>query len=109
MYSILVAILLPVLAIGVLVFFFISIYMGSYYLQEHLQVCCPRGCPCQRFTISTVTLQDESPNGLYNKIGLPNTHNMIQKWSITNLHGVDLTKLGPPPHVSVYCVCFQCV
>ena len=36
--SVLIGILLPILAIGLLVFFFLSIYIGSSYLQEHLQV-----------------------------------------------------------------------
>ena len=31
-------------------------------------------------------------------IGLPNTRNIIKKWSIANLHGVDITALGPPPN-----------
>ena len=31
-----------------------------------------------------------------NSIGLPGTRNVIQKWSLTHLGGIDLTSLGPP-------------
>lgn len=38
MMSVAIAVLLPIFSVCLLVFFFLSIYMGSYYLQEHLQV-----------------------------------------------------------------------
>ena len=31
-----------------------------------------------------------------NSIGLPGTKNIIQKWSVKHLNGIDLTSLGPP-------------
>ena len=31
-----------------------------------------------------------------NTIGLPGTRNVIQKWSLSHLGGIDLTTLGPP-------------
>ena len=37
---------------------------------------------------------------MLNRIGLPNTRNVIQKWSLEHLRGVDITRLGPPPKVS---------
>eukprot|EP00596_Hydrurales_sp_CCMP1899_P010855 CAMPEP_0119052942 /NCGR_PEP_ID=MMETSP1177-20130426/74079_1 /TAXON_ID=2985 /ORGANISM="Ochromonas sp, Strain CCMP1899" /LENGTH=149 /DNA_ID=CAMNT_0007032691 /DNA_START=227 /DNA_END=676 /DNA_ORIENTATION=+ len=58
---------------GFLFFFFTSIYIGTTYLHEHLQ--------------------DEKWG---NKIGLPGTRNVIQKWSVAYLGGIDLTSLGPP-------------
>ena len=30
------------------------------------------------------------------KIGIPNTRNLVKKWSIDHFNGIDLTKLGPP-------------
>eukprot|EP00598_Pedospumella_elongata_P000633 CAMPEP_0184981354 /NCGR_PEP_ID=MMETSP1098-20130426/11114_1 /TAXON_ID=89044 /ORGANISM="Spumella elongata, Strain CCAP 955/1" /LENGTH=227 /DNA_ID=CAMNT_0027504911 /DNA_START=84 /DNA_END=767 /DNA_ORIENTATION=- len=77
--SVCVAALLPICVLCLFVFFFLSVYMGTMYLQGDIE--------------------EGSPNGILNSIGLPNTRNVIQKWSITNLHGVDLTKLGPPPKV----------
>ena len=29
-------------------------------------------------------------------MGLPNTRNVIQKWSVDHLRGLDITSLGPP-------------
>jgi len=36
--SICIAVLLPIFAVFLLVFFFLSIYVGSTYLQEHVEV-----------------------------------------------------------------------
>jgi hypothetical protein len=43
---------------------------------------------------------DSHHNVFHNTI--PNTRNIIQKWSVTHLHGVDLTSLDPPPLTSRY-------
>jgi hypothetical protein len=60
---------------GVLVFFFSSIYIGTTYLQEHLQ--------------------DEKWGNSLGVRSLPNTRNKLSRWSKENLH-VDLTDLGRP-------------
>jgi hypothetical protein len=63
---------------GVVLFFFASIYLGSSYLQDHLQ--------------------DERYK---NSLGaLPNTRNRITKWSQRNL-GIDLEQFGAPPRARV--------
>lgn len=58
-----------VLPVFLLFLFFMSIYMGSTFLSDHMT----------------------------NDLSIPNTRNIIQKWSVSHLHGVDLTALGPPP------------
>jgi len=72
-------IILPIL---LLFLFFVSIYLGTSYLQSHLQM----------------ETSAESANFVGNiGIGLPNTRNIIKKWSINYLNGIDITALGPPP------------
>lgn len=51
-------------------------------------------CPLPKLTSRQSDLQQQ-PGILHDS--LPNTRNIIQKWSISHLHGVDLTSLGPPP------------
>jgi hypothetical protein len=63
---------------GVVLFFFASIYLGSSYLQDHLQD--------ERYKNSLGTL--------------PNTRNRITKWSQRNL-GIDLEQFGAPPRARV--------
>jgi hypothetical protein len=61
------------------VMFFVTIYTGAQYLQDHIQ-------------------EENEKSFIYRSIGqLPNTRNEIKKWSINHLSGVDITTLGLPP------------
>ena len=85
-----------ILLCGFLGFFFCSIYIGATYLHDHLQVLYDLFIPSNdQFcdAIFATTLQDEKWG---NTIGLPGTRNVIQKWSLSHLGGIDLTTLGPP-------------
>ena len=85
-----------ILLCGFLGFFFCSIYIGATYLHDHLQVLNDLFTPSNdqpRNAIFATILQDEKWG---NTIGLPGTRNVIQKWSLSHLGGIDLTTLGPP-------------
>ena len=85
-----------ILLCGFLGFFFCSIYIGATYLHDHLQVLNDLFIPSNdqlRNAIFATILQDEKWG---NTIGLPGTRNVIQKWSLSHLGGIDLTTLGPP-------------
>ena len=49
-------------------------------------------------SILTLTLTQTEEMDFMSKIGLPNTRNIIRKWSIDHLHGIDLTDLNTSPH-----------
>lgn len=74
-------VIIPTLLIAL---FFVSIYAGTYYLQEQIEAEERQG--------GELALM-----GGMKGVGLPGTRNEIRKWSIAHLHGVDITNLGPPP------------
>ena len=57
----------------IFIFFFVSIYWGTTFLQTHV----------------------DEENSLIR--GLPGTRNIIRKWSKKSLNGFDITELGNPP------------
>jgi len=57
----------------IFIFFFVSIYWGTTFLQTHV----------------------DEENSLIR--GLPGTRNIIRKWSKKTLSGFDITELGNPP------------
>jgi hypothetical protein len=57
----------------IFIFFFVSIYWGTTFLQTHV----------------------DEENSLIR--GLPGTRNVIRKWSKKTLSGFDITELGNPP------------
>ena len=82
-------------------FFFVSIYLGSTYLQEHIRVIAflHYSSPyTYRVLYLRNRIQEEQVSA---KFRLPNTNNIIRKWSVGHLGGFDLTKLGPPPESDI--------
>lgn len=74
--SLLISILFIIVPITLLFLFFTSIYLGTTFLQEHINA--------------------EEEGSSFLVVGLPNTRNKIRKWSVDHLHGIDITSLGPP-------------